>query len=820
MTVTDTPDLLTAEDELVVSLAEAVSLGVRVEPELLRRARLELVPTANASTEADLWFSSLVEAPSATAFMLRADVAERLRRRLGHDRARLEEAWRITSEVHAKAPPAIALEEEVNYLLLAEGPDSPQLQHLLERAVVALVQGGPERAGVARWAVRALSRLPAAVAGSEAGLMLTVAARSRLGRSDVLPEGVTPETEWLPWVLPSGLERVDVGVRLFADGLQIGPPDPELGHIVSLPRTDPLLLHVSWREGADERRRKLRLRPDEDVTIRIARPPPELDGPTFTLETAWGEAYTIRPQTAPVPIRITAHSDGRGALVVWRPEARIDRCLGFALQRRRRDGTVEVLPNRIGFEPQRQPSPQPSTVSPFQRLTWHDPGLGTAELTEYRVVPMLGLPGNLREGTGSEWTDPVAASPSMEPGFTVTFNRGILGLASLAARQSTGPSPLLELIATVGSEVREYLGGDLRAELMSFLERVVHGGGTLYAALSELSDPEVLKHLVALGSRAHVLLAPPARSTYDRNDRNAIAAKDLTFAGVDVQRAPVRGSALFHHRFAVACDGHDIPERVWIGGANWTSISLCVQASDATIVDDPAVASLFLDAWKSAAAGSPPGRPLRSPKVSVGSVDMTIWFSPAPGFFDLEGVFGRVASARQGVLFAVANSSGSTELARQLAGRPAVYVRGMGQPGGTASTLFQDGQTTRLQARLGIPKLWSKELSRFTNYLPPAVLAIDPLSARSAVVTGSHGLSRAASNRNAETLLMVENAPALAAAYAVRINTICDHFAALRAAISAGSDRPLTLRRADSWQDRFQSEERQRELAFWLGSRS
>src|SRR5205085_6267699 len=130
------------------------------------------------------------------------------------------------------------------------------------------------------------------------------------------------------------------------------------------------------------------------------------------------------------------------------------------------------------------------------------------------------------------------------------------------------------------------------------------------------------------------------------------------------------------------------------------------------------------------------------------------------------------------------------------------------------------GQTTRLQARLGIPKLWSKELSRFTNYLPPAVLAIDPLSARSAVVTGSHGLSRAASNRNAETLLVIENAPALAAAYAVRINTICDHFAALRAAISAGSDRPLTLRRADSWQDRFQSEERQRELAFWLGSRS
>jgi hypothetical protein len=817
MTATDELDLLEAEDAHVVSLAEAVSLAVRVEPELLRRARLELVPEADASAEADLWFSSLVDAPSATAFMLGAEAAEELRRRLALDPARLEHAWRITSEVHAKAPPAIALEEEVTYLLLAEGPDSERLQRLLERAVVALVHGGDERAGVARWAVRALSRLPAAVAGSEAGLMLTVAARSRLGRGDVLPEGVTPETEWLPWVLPTAAERVDVGVRLFADGLQIGPPDPELGHVVSLPKTDPLVLQVSWREGADERRRKVRVRPDQDVTIRIARLPADDEGPTFTLQTAWGEAYTVRPQTAPVPIRITAHSSGGDALVVWRPEARIDGCLGFALYRRRGDSTVEVIPNRIGFEPQREPSPQPSTLAPLQRLMWHDAGLRTPELREYRVVPMLGEPDDLREGTGSEWTDPVASSPSVEPGLTVTFNRGILGLGSIAPRQPEGPSSLLELIETVGSQTREYLGGNLLAELMAFLGSVGADGGVLYAALYELGDPETLKHLAALGPRAHVLLAPPARGAVDRN---ADAAKQLAAAGVDVQMPRVRSNALFHHRFAVACDGHGSPESVWIGGANWTPIGLCVQASDATIVDDRAVASVFLERWKSAAAGSPPGRPLRSLKVSVGSVDMTIWFRPGPDRFDLDGVFGRVASARQGVLFAVGNTSGSSELARRVANRPSLYVRGMGRPGGTAPTLFENGRTTKLPSRaFGLPTSWSKELSRFTNYLPPAVLAIDPFSARSAVVTGSHGLSRAGSNRNAETLLMVESAPAFAAAYAVRINAICDHFAAVRAA-QASSERRFALRRADSWQDRYQSEERQRELAFWLGSRS
>src|SRR5581483_32442 len=116
MSVAGVLDALRARSPQVAELAETVSLAVRVEPELLRRARLELVPEADASAEADLWFSPIVDVQSKTAFMLIPDAADLLRQRLAANRDRLDRAWQVTREVHENAPPALALEEEVGYL--------------------------------------------------------------------------------------------------------------------------------------------------------------------------------------------------------------------------------------------------------------------------------------------------------------------------------------------------------------------------------------------------------------------------------------------------------------------------------------------------------------------------------------------------------------------------------------------------------------------------------------------------------------------------------------------------------------------------------
>src|SRR5262245_22643557 len=85
-------DELAERNPAAVQLGEAISLAVRIEPELLRAARLTLTPTLDASAEADLWFSPLIESCTADWLVLVPEVAQELRRRLANEERRLGES--------------------------------------------------------------------------------------------------------------------------------------------------------------------------------------------------------------------------------------------------------------------------------------------------------------------------------------------------------------------------------------------------------------------------------------------------------------------------------------------------------------------------------------------------------------------------------------------------------------------------------------------------------------------------------------------------------------------------------------------------------
>ena len=65
-----------------LALAEALSIAIRIEPQLLRKMRLDLFPTADAGSEADLWFSSIVETRSPLGIVFQKQHADELRQRL------------------------------------------------------------------------------------------------------------------------------------------------------------------------------------------------------------------------------------------------------------------------------------------------------------------------------------------------------------------------------------------------------------------------------------------------------------------------------------------------------------------------------------------------------------------------------------------------------------------------------------------------------------------------------------------------------------------------------------------------------------------
>lgn len=750
----------------------------------------------------------MVDVQSTTAFMLLPDVVDELRLQLARDRPRLDRAWSVTRRAHASAAPAIVLEEEVNYLAIAEGGESPALQRRLQEAVVALVEGGEDRVGVARWAARAFSRLPAAVARSEAGLMLTVAARSRLGGPNKLPEGVTAQTPWLPWVLPRATEPVRIGVRLFDEGLELGEPDETTGHVVPLPRTDPLVLDVSWREGQTEGRRYLHVRPDRVERIHV----PNARAATFTLQTAWGDSYVIRPRAAPVPIEIRAHAGGRSAFVAWRPSTLIPGSIGFALRRREVDRRGQVVETRLGFDTPPSPSAttSSSTAAPLQRYTWLDSAGVGGEHVQYQVTPILGSPDHHREGPGSDWTDPIAASTLTDPLLHVVFNRGVLGLPDLATRLGSNAPPLPQLLGASNGEPREYLGGDLRTALMTFLAAIRDGGGSLRAALYELNDPETLMYLGELGPRADLLV--------DKRWFDSDAVKPLLSRGVRVQAAVQQRGGLFHHYFAVACDASGAPERVWIGGASWTTVGLLLQPVSALLVDSRELAAVFLEQWQRMRAGAV-GLSRGPTIVPVGSAKASVWFSPVQREADLLDVDHRVASARRGVLFAVPFARQWFErVQRNL--RSELYVRGAvtgARTNSRAVTLFDGARPQLVAPSAFVSSAYRKQLqlSQFNEFLA-RIVAIDPLDRDATVITGSHNLSASGSGRNHEALIAIEHAPALATAYAVRVMELYEHYA-LRGAAARSSQRPLAARSNDDWQKHEFTHETERELDFWVG---
>lgn len=232
---------LSREAPDAVSIARVVSLAARIEPELLRKARLRLLPHVDAGAEADLWFSPLARSHTSLAMSLEPEAAELLRSELAADPALLDAAWAILAEVHANAPPAIVLQEQVTYLAL-KGATGP-IRELLLSAVAAMVVQG--RRGVARWALRAVPRLPQGALETDAAQMLIAGAQARLGLEPDVTEGAD---KWLRWVLPDGGPRVEAGVRMVDGGLEIGAPSLSGSHRVMLPRTNPVFVELGWQE--------------------------------------------------------------------------------------------------------------------------------------------------------------------------------------------------------------------------------------------------------------------------------------------------------------------------------------------------------------------------------------------------------------------------------------------------------------------------------------------------------------------------------------------------------------------------------------------
>ena len=565
-------------------------------------------------------------------------------------------------------------------------------------------------------------------------------------------------------------------------------------------------------------------------------------------------------------IELKCYANCDDVFLAWRVsdgDGSIPNCLGFAIEIKDSTGKIETLQNLKGFQ---QDNPQagqtqPSTAWPLQTYTWTDHSILVDSTVQFRVTAMLGTPDHLTRGDDSGWSDPVELTPQAGAKTSAFFNRGIIlsQFVSRYAKQNnltTIQALKSSLTSTVDGPLMQFLTGELGKAARGILQQAQSDATIeLYCALFELDLDDLIEGLIAVGSRAHVILANGSvKATGD--DENSAAAARLV-GKVDLHRRMAAPAGLAHNKFVVVCkDGK--PFGVWTGSMNWTLTGLHTQINNGIAIEDENLASAYLDQWHALAAAGDKFTPAlkqgnakqRGPFSINSANDTGVWFTPMVppkgskmGGADIQELIDLVNAAQQGILFIMfmpGQEPLDSILKRQKDG---LYVRGVvstlpdGSKANPSPTFQLMSGADYKQYSLDVVQPQGVDavgdfLSTFTRQqflsgmgfaiTHSKVIVIDPFGANPVLVTGSHNLSASASEKNDENLVIFKNCPELARAYAVNCMSVYQHYRWPASQHDATSKNDPTVKSAqgylattDTWQAKRTMPDTAADLKFW-----
>jgi phosphatidylserine/phosphatidylglycerophosphate/cardiolipin synthase-like enzyme len=555
-------------------------------------------------------------------------------------------------------------------------------------------------------------------------------------------------------------------------------------------------------------------------------------------------------------VKLMAITNIDDTILNWRSD-KITDCLGFAIERRRirtsQDSPVVELVNRVGFAAE-APGPhqtKASSVWPFQRYSWTDHEVSENDVFEYRIVPMIGRPGELVKGESfaSDWTVIHAVQPK-NGDITCVFNRPLAAsqwMADYAKTHhlETSTGLVNALTSAADDQLRELCGGTLLSKLNELLlKTIADPGARLWAALFELDDPKIIAHLMALGSRANVILANGA-SKATSPDENVEARKVLKDAGCvvhDRMTAPPLGTGGLAHNKFIVFEFPNNDQYVWTGSTNLTVTSLLTQINNGLLIKSRELAKQYKAQWLllvTAGDSSPALLKKKNPSPGViinDPANIEPWFTPTVKNNDLDRIRQLIDDAKQGILF-LSFMPGPTgpvfDVLDDLANGK--FVRGVINQfvGGRSGKLYahlvsakpDDAMHLDVVTPIGIKEAfsyWDKEFTkggRISVLVHSKVICIDAFGDNPVLITGSHNFSSAASESNDENFVIVQGQKELAQAYAVHIYSVYRHYRWRQyvAKTQASGKNPWAkLTSDDSWQDNYINDESQvQEWTFW-----
>lgn len=547
--------------------------------------------------------------------------------------------------------------------------------------------------------------------------------------------------------------------------------------------------------------------------------------------------------------------------------------------RKRRDGLqrrpaevfvrYEVRPVgdlELGMEP--APDPTPKMVQVVQRDVDGRPIRdGNGQSANVSVKAYEGKPRPLGYLGPAVSTEPIRVT-SRRGIFRSTFTNGILAaqwLRNVLMEDSRIDSDeLIKKISNPTDPLRKYLAGDA----LPLLHELFARHGSFYLALYELDDKELVDILLANAARIHIILANTGLEDGKWDGRNSKARKALVDAGVDIQHRMFNNvTHIGHNKFVVHDPADGGARSVLTGSINWTSTGVAGQTNNALLIEEDAVAQVFLDYWRrmkgdELAVPSPFWSPMSKNQQSLGfrssneeptsvalenGAQIDLWFSPnmrqrtkgkkTPP--DLQEVYRRMRLAREAILFLAFYPaqngkdsiigeaidiglkdghlivSGAVSSAQAMPNYvPAKKNSPYAATGESPRTFFKDNvsivRASRIDDRALLADFGAEPLAARGNVgaiIHDKVVVIDPLSRHSTVILGSHNLGFKASYCNDENMVIVTGDQALAEAYAVHIIDVYDHyrFRAVQAERREKRQQGWSgfLENDDSWMDEY-----------------
>jgi phosphatidylserine/phosphatidylglycerophosphate/cardiolipin synthase-like enzyme len=452
--------------------------------------------------------------------------------------------------------------------------------------------------------------------------------------------------------------------------------------------------------------------------------------------------------------------------------------------------------------------------------------------------------------------------------FRSTFTNGILAAQWLRkVLMEDGRIEKGELLAKLSNpddKHRRYLAGDV----LPLLHELFRRAGSFHLGLYELEDKELEQLLLDNADRVHVILSNTGKNASGAwDERNSNARRALVDAGIDVQPRMFNNSThIGHNKFVVHSAPDGTPKAVFTGSTNWTSTGVAGQTNNALLIEDEQVARHFLAYWNrmhadALAVPDPLSAPMKDNQQGAqfrsdnrtparvplaGGARLTAWFSPnmpqrrkpknPPLPPDLEEAYRLMRLAEEAIFFLafypgqrgkdciigeavdIGRKDGKLIVMGAVSSPQAMpnYVPRDdddddedNDEGASPSTFFERNvaivRASRIEDRGIVGDFGEEVLSAGRAIIHDKVVVIDPFSAKSAVILGSHNLGFKASYSNDENMVIVEGDRALAEAYLVHVLDVYDHyrFRAVETELERQGKKGWSgfLQVTDRWQD-------------------